>query len=185
MELLERLVPLVPRPRINLVLYHGVLAPNAPWRRAVVARAEPEASTVETCSPSVPAEARGEDAKTDRARPKCRTWADLMRRAFEADVLACPNCGGRMVVLATIEDPAVIRRILTHLGLSMDRGGVAGCAGVAVGGQPLRIEGHPHAHARRTASPGCWCTGRLSPCPPRPGSRRLANAPRLDALAWA
>jgi len=30
---------------------------------------------------------------------------------------ACPRCGGRMVVLATIEDPAVIRRILTHLGL--------------------------------------------------------------------
>jgi hypothetical protein len=30
MELLERLVPLVPRPRINLLLYHGVVAPNAP-----------------------------------------------------------------------------------------------------------------------------------------------------------
>ena len=45
-----------------------------------------------------------------------------MRRAFEADVLACPKCGGRMIVLATIEDPAVIRRILTHLGLSMETG---------------------------------------------------------------
>jgi hypothetical protein len=31
-DLLARLVPLVPRPRINLLLYHGVLAPNAPWR---------------------------------------------------------------------------------------------------------------------------------------------------------
>lgn len=27
-----------------------------------------------------------------------------------------------MIVLATIEDPAVIRRILTHLGLSMEAG---------------------------------------------------------------
>jgi hypothetical protein len=45
-----------------------------------------------------------------------------MRRAFEADVLACPRCGGRMMVLATIDDPAVIHRILTHLGLSMDGG---------------------------------------------------------------
>jgi hypothetical protein len=45
-----------------------------------------------------------------------------MRRAFEADVLACPGCGGRMVVLATIDDPAVIHRILTHLGLSTDPG---------------------------------------------------------------
>src|SRR5439155_2094904 len=46
----------------------------------------------------------------------------IMHRAFEADVLACPRCGGRMVVLATIEDPAVIRRILTHLGASMEPG---------------------------------------------------------------
>jgi hypothetical protein len=45
-----------------------------------------------------------------------------MRRAFAADVLSCPKCGGRMVVLATIEDPAVVRRILTHLGLSTAAG---------------------------------------------------------------
>jgi len=45
-----------------------------------------------------------------------------MRRAFDTDVLACPKRGGRMVLLATIEDPAVIRRILTHLGLSLDGG---------------------------------------------------------------
>jgi len=122
MELMERLVPLVPRPRINLVLYHGVLAPNAPWRREVVARAEPEAGTVEPCPSSPPADDQREDTKADRARPRYRAWADLMRRAFEADVLACPRCGGRMVVLATIEDPAVIHRILTHLGLSMDAG---------------------------------------------------------------
>jgi hypothetical protein len=122
MELLERLVPLVPRPRINVVLYHGVLAPNAPWRREVVVRAEPEASTVEPGTPSMPAGDRREDAKADRARPKYRVWADLMRRAFEADVLACPRCGGRMTVLATIDDPAVIQRILTHLGLPMEAG---------------------------------------------------------------
>lgn len=45
-----------------------------------------------------------------------------MRRAFDTDVLACPQCGGRMFLLATIEDPAVIRRILTHLGVSLDDG---------------------------------------------------------------
>jgi len=32
------------------------------------------------------------------------------------------RCGGRMTLLATIEDPAVIRRILTHLGLSVEAG---------------------------------------------------------------
>ena len=35
-ELLERLAALTTRPRISLVLYHGVLAPRAPWRRVVV-----------------------------------------------------------------------------------------------------------------------------------------------------
>ena len=63
-----------------------------------------------------------EVATQHRVRPRYRSWAELMRRAFEADVLACPRCGGRMVVLATIDDPAVIQRILTHLGLSTEPG---------------------------------------------------------------
>ena len=60
-ELLERLAALTPRPRINLVVHHGVLALHSRWR----------------------------------AR----------------------ECGGRMRVVDTIEDPVVIRKILTHLGL--------------------------------------------------------------------
>ena len=35
-ELLERLAALIRRPRINLLLYHGVLAPRAAWRSLVV-----------------------------------------------------------------------------------------------------------------------------------------------------
>ena len=44
------------------------------------------------------------------------------------DVLACANCGGRMRLIATIEDPRVVRRILTHLGLAGDEGPPAGLA---------------------------------------------------------
>ena len=36
LDLLARLAALTPRPRINLVLYHGVLAPRAAWRALVV-----------------------------------------------------------------------------------------------------------------------------------------------------
>src|SRR5262245_18998136 len=36
-ELLERLAALTPRPRINLVLHHGVLAPHSRWRARAVA----------------------------------------------------------------------------------------------------------------------------------------------------
>ncbi len=41
-----------------------------------------------------------------------------MQRAFGLDVLACPRCGGRLRLIATIEDPAVVEQILAHLGLS-------------------------------------------------------------------
>lgn len=41
----------------------------------------------------------------------------LVRRAFEFDVLACPRCGGRLRLLALVEQAAVIERILRHLDL--------------------------------------------------------------------
>jgi uncharacterized protein YbaR (Trm112 family) len=40
-----------------------------------------------------------------------------MAHDFDLDVLACPRCGGRMSLIATIEEPQVIRKILGHLGL--------------------------------------------------------------------
>ena len=46
-----------------------------------------------------------------------------MRRAFDLDALRCPRCAGRMQRIATIEDPAVIQRILAHLGLPGGRPG--------------------------------------------------------------
>jgi hypothetical protein len=46
-----------------------------------------------------------------------------MRRAFDLDVLRCPRCAGRMELIATSEAPAVIARILAHLGLPGARDG--------------------------------------------------------------
>lgn len=43
-------------------------------------------------------------------------WAELMKRAFEVDVLVC-ECGARREVISCITDRAVVRRILGHLGL--------------------------------------------------------------------
>ena len=51
---------------------------------------------------------------------RCRTygwWADLMRRAFAVDGLACPQCGNRMRLLTPIEALRVVEQTLTHLGL--------------------------------------------------------------------
>jgi hypothetical protein len=55
------------------------------------------------------------------ARPQHYAWADLLQRTFSFDVLACPDCGGRLRRLATIDDPAVIEKILRHLQLPVDR----------------------------------------------------------------
>jgi hypothetical protein len=38
-------------------------------------------------------------------------------RTFDHDVLVCDRCAGRMVPVQTVDSPAVIARILTHLGL--------------------------------------------------------------------
>ena len=43
-----------------------------------------------------------------------------MRRSFGFDVLACPRCGGRLRLIALIEEASVIQRILRHLGLPTD-----------------------------------------------------------------
>jgi hypothetical protein len=43
-----------------------------------------------------------------------------LRRTFALDVLACPDCGGRLRLVATIADPRVIARILAHLGLPLE-----------------------------------------------------------------
>lgn len=39
----------------------------------------------------------------------------LLKRVFQIDVGTCPNCGGTVQIIACIEDPPVIERILTHL----------------------------------------------------------------------
>ena len=44
------------------------------------------------------------------------TWAQRLKRVFRIDVETCQACGGAMKIIASIEDPVVIRMILAHLG---------------------------------------------------------------------
>ena len=43
------------------------------------------------------------------------TWAQRLKRVFNIDVETCSECGGDVRIIASIEDPAVIQKILAHL----------------------------------------------------------------------
>ena len=45
-------------------------------------------------------------------------WASLLWRVFGIDLEHCLQCGGEVKIIAAIEEPAVIVRILTHLGVA-------------------------------------------------------------------
>jgi len=97
-DFLARLAALVP-PRIHLVRYHGVFAPNARDRSHVV----PVAPPAELPSgPPEPAQPRLRDRRLD--------WAALLRRVFAVDVLQCPLCADRMQIIAFVTDPLVAQR---------------------------------------------------------------------------
>jgi hypothetical protein len=139
-EFLEKLAAMVPKPRVNLLVYHGVFAPHAHGRKDAVRRAHegagpsaaPPTAGKATSDPAGtgaaalpapqpdggdPATPRPPPSPTGYVRPNHFTWASLLERTFAIDVLACPDCGGRLRLIATITDPAVIDKILTHLGL--------------------------------------------------------------------
>jgi Putative transposase len=109
-ELLERLAALIPRPRSNLVLYHGVLAPRAAWRKRVVRSKVPNGEEGGST-------AQDEHGAGEHGGRSNRAWAHLMQRSFGFDVLACPRCSGRLTLVALIRAPEVITRILRHLQL--------------------------------------------------------------------
>jgi hypothetical protein len=43
------------------------------------------------------------------------SWARLLKRVFEIDLEHCPQCGGLLKIIAAIEDPPVIAKILVCL----------------------------------------------------------------------
>jgi len=104
-DFIARLSALVPKPRINLTRYHGVLAPNHRWRgRVTPAKRGKGAKRIANTDVRSPAE-----------RHVAMSWAQRLKRVFNIDVEVCGHCGGSVKVIACIEDQDVINRILAHL----------------------------------------------------------------------
>ena len=112
MEFMERLAALVPRPRLHLIRFHGVLAPNAKLRSKIIPSARAGGRALKrsrSCPPTHRAHELGPAAQTGlryrhRTLPELRRQLEDHRRPFDT-------------LRTGIEDPPVIVKILTHLGL--------------------------------------------------------------------
>jgi hypothetical protein len=62
------------------------------------------------------------------------SWAQLLERAFGIEVLVCPKCSGLRRVLAAIQDPASIARVLGSMGLPLAVPEQAACRAPPAGG---------------------------------------------------
>jgi len=113
-ELLERLAALTPRPRINLLLYYGVLGARSVWRSRLQAREPYTPIAAGPCTTAVKSSSHAAASIPPRTN---WLWAELMQRSFGFDVLACPRCGDHLALIALIDDPTVFGRILRHLGV--------------------------------------------------------------------
>ena len=107
LDFIARLAALVPKPRVNLIRYHGVFAPNSAHRAQVTKAGRGKGASAQAA------------AQTDQSSPAERraamTWAQRLKRVFDIDIQTCPACGGAMRIIACIEDPVVIEKILAHL----------------------------------------------------------------------
>ena len=108
LDFLARLAALVPKPRVNLTRFHGVFAPNSPDRaRITPAGRGPGARRASTDLPPDPAEGAERLASS--------RWARRLKRVFGIDIEACADCGGRLRIIACIEDRRLVDSILAHL----------------------------------------------------------------------
>ena len=105
LDFIARLAALVPKPRVNLTRFHGVFAPNSTHRSQVTPSRRGRGS-----SPKAPAE-----EQTPSERHAAMSWAQRLKRVFNIDIETCSACGGAAKVIACIQDPSVIDKILTHL----------------------------------------------------------------------
>ena len=122
-ELIERIVPLIPPVYANLTRFHGVFAPTSRLRAKVVPRPDPPppcpaSSSSSSPPPPEPPASPAASSCVSPVRSSYRLdWAALLKRVFAVDVMVCSRCDGPMKVIAFLEEPAVVRGILDHLGL--------------------------------------------------------------------
>jgi hypothetical protein len=106
LDFIARLAALVPIPRVNLTRYHGVFAPNSAHRAQVTKAQRGRGARGHAAAET--------DDRTPAQRRASMSWAQRLKRVFGIDIETCPVCGGASII-ACVEDPAVVEKILAHL----------------------------------------------------------------------
>jgi len=107
LDFIARLAALVPKPRVNLTRFHGVFAPNSRHRALVTPAKRGKGNKVKAVD--------DRQEQTPAERRASMTWSQRLKRVFNIDIETCSACGGAMQVIACIEDPVIIKKILDHL----------------------------------------------------------------------
>ncbi len=56
-----------------------------------------------------------ESAKPPAPRHLAMSWARQLKRVFGIEIEDCARCGGKLKLIASIEEPEAIAKILAHL----------------------------------------------------------------------
>jgi hypothetical protein len=112
LDFIPRLAALVPKPRVHLTRFCGVFAPHSALRAQV--------------TPAGRGKKTNECERSPAERHRAMSWAQRLRRLFRIDIEKRERCGGKVRIIASIEDPAVIGRMLSHLEQREGGEGVAG-----------------------------------------------------------
>jgi len=105
LDFISRLISLIPKPRVNLTRFHGVFAPNSKHRAQVTPARRGKVKKPRSL----------DENQTSAEKRASMTWAKRLKRVFNIDIETCNKCGGDVKIIASIEDPDVIRKILAHL----------------------------------------------------------------------
>ncbi len=104
LELAEKFVALIPPPRVNMIRFHGVFAPNAKLRARVVP------------APATSVQEVKEDDTPRCTHPGRQSYAFLMKRVFATDVEQCPKCAERNTKIRFVTAKEEIEKILRSIG---------------------------------------------------------------------
>ena len=83
LEFMQRLAALVPHPRLHPIRFHGVLAPHATLRAAIVP--SPAHQTTERAA---------DHAHAYRSAPARMSWARMLKQVFDIDIQHCSRVRG-------------------------------------------------------------------------------------------